>query len=790
VFTWTSPGATFAPADAANTAATLTASGSVTLTVTVMNTIDGGTGVDPVDPEDDPEDTCETADDTCTIPVASSDQFQCDAGILNKGRASDGAVLSGQPGTPGNNALHGNTYQQGVNPDAIATFWTITEQPAGSGVVTFTNAAALNTAFRIGSPARAGEYVFTLTATNENTSETCVDTVTLDLLAVPTVVVKRGFVPTRLHMARGSAGRDVQLTYTSDSAGFITIYDGTGDSDTLDVITSVAIAAGANVDMMVTITATGNRATRPPDLFFLAAQITDSLGVVPGDTDSDGLVSDNAAPLTDPTNFAQPNEQPLVLYTSVPFTAAAMPAAGGVPATTDLTTEVGEVYGGPTGVAQIAHSGIGDNPQLTMLYYGGTAGSQSFVAGVDFNNDGFNDFAVLRSGTEVAVWFGSPGVNTGLSAPDTYAPPGTGGEWPSFAQIGNNTGEAVAVVDAIALAAGDVNGDGNADLVIVQHRPGQVKVILGQGGTTATPFANAATRTRAYPGTTPGSDFALASVAVGNVAGDDSADDIVVGAGNYTAPSGGFGDGAIFIIYGSPILPVSGTNIELVAAAPTGRSLFGTAGARQLRGQVVAVGDYDGAGLLDVVAGFGDNTVGAIEVFTGSSIFPSAPTVVYDVTSNLDVYLGSLFLADVDGVAGTDVIVGAVSANGHDGILSIIPFGAADNTAINSASTIDYVAGAATGDLLGSAINVFDYNGDGVLDVLVGAAFGSYVDVRYGPITADFTSTGVNQRLSAPGRYAGDAILWADINADGNRDLIITDTIGPEKRAYCMFGLD
>jgi hypothetical protein len=541
---------------------------------------------------------------------------------------------------------------------------------------------------------------------------------------------------------------------------------------------SIVDTGGADSNGLVTIPATGDRATLAPNFFALATQITDGVGVVPGDVDADGFVTDDAVALTDPSNTDLPNEQPAILYTSVTMTEAATPAGGGVPALTELTTEVGEVAGAGTGAGLVAHSGIGAGaPALAQV------SKYSIVTGVDFNEDGYDDMAVLTAAGNIDILYGRTGMNT------NYAAAGAGDSWPAVAaNVGEAVGGAGILVNGVAIAAGDVNGDGHADLVALENgATAGVRIILGQGPTAATPFANQATRERLYPASAA-ADLTGGAVLIGDVGGGPAGiDDIVIGAPNFN--NGGVGDGAIFVIYGSGSLPADASILDTQAAfTPYGTSVVGVGAGADARGQVIYVGDYDGAGLLDVVAGYGNlglNT-DSIEVFPGAMPFPPAPTVTYQVGLAASLVNGSFWLADVDGTAGTDIIVGAPGALAGVGLLSIIPNGTAASTAINSASTIDYTGG--VGDALGTALSVIE-DGDGNTYVLVGATGGDYVDVISAPITGDFTVSGVDQRLNvAGGGTAGDSIHWNDVNADGNPDLIVGDS--GAGTAYCMFGLD
>lgn len=333
-----------------------------------------------------------------------------------------------------------------------------------------------------------------------------------------------------------------------------------------------------------------------------------------------------------------------------------------------------------------------------------------------------------------------------------------------------------------------MNGDGNPDLVALNTGTDSVRIIFGQGAGAVTPFANAgsAAQFRNYPVALT-TDLINARVAIGDVAGGSVAD-IVVGAPNYSPPGGQVADGAIFVIHGGATLPASGTTLEVVATAPTGQTVAGTPlGAAEQRGRQIHIGDSDGVPPLDLLAGHGNLIAGGIELFHGASTFPGAPTEVYNLLAAGDLVGGTLFLANVDGVAGTDILVGARAFGGGTGLFSVIPRGTASNTAINSGATFDYAGGA--GEALGVSMAVFDFDGDGNLDVLVGADGGSggWWEVKDSPITGDFAVTGVDVRLFGQGPSAGDGVIHADINGDGSDDLTMLGTGGDA--AFCLFGL-
>jgi len=773
VIAWTSTGATFVPADAANTAATLTASGEVTLTVTVTNTIPGGDNGTPLDPLDDPDDTVETDNDTCTIDAAFTAQLTVEAGGLNPDRATPSFYDSGTPGTGDNNALNGNANQQGVPPDAIATVWTATSQPALSGVVTFSNSAELTTAFRVGPPAKAGEYVFTLTATNENTSETKSDTVTLQLLAEPEVRVADGQAPMRFVMLRGTASEDVSLLYTSESAAFIEIFDGGGD-DPDNLISALSVPTGADATATGKISATGNRETDNPDVYYLDGRITDIVDV-------GGLEDlENPNPTPDRDSLVH-----LVLLTTDSWVESDSTLT---PKVIDLESEVGEVDGG----GDVIHQGIGSDDAFLDVRDTDN-GADRYKTG-DINEDGFDDLIVLN-GEEyyIDIFFGAPDIVTDHG----FADDGEEG-WPTYdydLQIIGNCGFE-------DFCVGDVNGDGHLDIVTVSDCADNfVEVWLLDGADSVTRDDDAdPTYTTVNSNNIDRGNFILCGD-VGTGAGASGIDDIIAVSEAYDDCGGGntnSDDGAVFVIYGRESLPASDDIEEDAVTGFTtkqnGERIFDSnSGSFPCNnddnefGDVVALGQWDSGG-LDLVVGQGDHGNAEVRIYLGGgSRISRNPARVYPADGSEDLQDADAILADVTGDDKAELIV---LSNYYDGqnTVYIVPNGLA-NTGLNDSQVFKYDlesfplpyfdGGDDLGYLVGGdQVAAGDLDGDGVNELLIGNSDEYRVIAIKGPITSNIESPNDVFRVyeDNDGSDVGSAILFGDVTGDGLVDFMLGAT--------------
>jgi MYXO-CTERM domain-containing protein len=380
-----------------------------------------------------------------------------------------------------------------------------------------------------------------------------------------------------------------------------------------------------------------------------------------------------------------------------------------------LGADEGRVFlylGGPAGPDTTADwdsqgadaAGTAAAPQAGSLF------GRSVAAAGDVNRDGFGDIIVGQTNWangEAAegrayVFHGSAGT------PPLQAVP----NWVAEGGVPNGLMGRVA-------GAGDINGDGFADVVVGSPSNaagvGRVLVYLGSAAGLAVPAAPVQVISAAAAGFRLG--FSVASA--GDVNGDGRGD-VIVGASTFS--NGQASEGGVFAYLGQ----ADGT-LQLMAGFP-----FETGQANAGINSVSGVGDVNGDGYADAVAGSPGLTVGGIDqgvvyFFPGSptglgaspvSINPGAVTTSFGVT-----VAGP---GDVNGDGYADIAIGAFRASngttGGTGAVFLIPGSSGGPAITNSALADTILFGANASDALGQALGAAgDVNGDGYADVIAGA---------------------------------------------------------------------
>ncbi|MCX6546028.1 MAG: FG-GAP-like repeat-containing protein [Acidobacteria bacterium] len=410
--------------------------------------------------------------------------------------------------------------------------------------------------------------------------------------------------------------------------------------------------------------------------------------------------------------------------------------------------------GGATGLAATA-------PTILTGVAPGTNFGVSVATAGDVNGDGYADVVVAAEGTGsltglVSVYLG------GASGLATTAATTLSGE-----VAGDSFGRSVAT-------AGDVNGDGYADLVVGAHAynssTGRAHVYLGGGSGVAT---TAATTWTGEAGTY--SDFGRSVASAGDVNGDGYAD-VVVGAYYYDYS----GTGRVYLYLGGP---------NGLATTPA-TILTGETAGNEFGYVVATAGDVNGDGYADVIVGETGYVrgYGRVYVYLGG---PGglATTPATTLTGAVDEQVGwsAGTAGDVNGDGYADVLVGAAGSG-----RAYVYLGGAGGLATTPATTLT----GAAGDQFGCSVaTAGDVNGDGYADVVVGAkSYNNWDGKAYlflggasGLVTSPATT------MAGAGREAlGASVATAgDVNGDGYADVLIgagqtfTGAIG---RVYLYLG--
>jgi hypothetical protein len=459
----------------------------------------------------------------------------------------------------------------------------------------------------------------------------------------------------------------------------------------------------------------------------------------------------------------------------------------------------------------------------------------------DVNGDGFADLIVgapnagpYGEGESYVVfgkasWAGTPSL-------DIATLDGTNGFRLIGIDTGDETGRAVS-------SAGDVNGDGFADLIIGANYAegpdkdrfeGESYVVFGKASWTGTPSLDLATLDGTNGFRLVGIDAYDRSGASVSSAGDvngDGFDDFLVG--TFFAESAFPYDGESYVVFGKPSW--AGTSSLDLA------TLDGTNGFRMLGADgdisgfsVSLAGDVNGDGFGDVIVGApgaGGSSRGESYVVFGKASWTGTPSLdlaTLDGTNGFRLPSpdegdqGGFSVSsagDVNGDGFTDLIVGAPSAEDPGGSNaegeSYVVFGKASwvGTPSLDLATLDgtngfRLVGIDEGDVSGwSVSSAGDVNGDGFADLIVGAPAaenGQYQEgesyVVYGKASwagtpsLDLATLDGTNGFRLIGAEAGDgsgrAVSSAgDVNGDGFADLII-GALGPGGlgESYVIFG--
>ncbi len=324
--------------------------------------------------------------------------------------------------------------------------------------------------------------------------------------------------------------------------------------------------------------------------------------------------------------------------------------------------------------------------------------------------------------------------------------------------------------------AGDVNGDGYSDIIVGadgysngQTAEGAAFVYYGSaGGLNSTPAWQVESNQA-------NSKFGYWVSTAGDVNGDGYAD-VIVGA--YAYDNGQTDEGAAFVYHGSAA-GLSATP-NWMAEGNQANAQYGVA--------VNSAGDVNGDGYSDVLVGayLYDGTYsneGRAELFLGSAEGLSSTPAWAVVGGQANAYLGDAVAGagDVNGDGYADVVIGAYGYdNGQiDEGRAYVYYGSADGLS----TTPDWVNESnATGANYGTAVaTAGDVNGDGYADVIIGAKFESngqlgegraylYLGGPTGLATTPNWTAESNQALASFGGSVGTA---GDVNGDGYADVIV-----------------
>jgi hypothetical protein len=413
------------------------------------------------------------------------------------------------------------------------------------------------------------------------------------------------------------------------------------------------------------------------------------------------------------------------------------------------------------------------------------------VAGLgDVNGDGYADVIVGAYGYDAGeANEGAAFVFLGGVLGIVDGDPGTAAALLESDQAGAELGWSVA-------GAGDVNGDGYADVIVGapdydagETNEGAAFVYLG--GAEGILDGNPGTAAAQLESDQEYAHLGHSVAGAGDVNGDGYAD-VIVGAYGYDA--GEANEGAAFVFLGGAEGILDGNPGTAAAQLESDQANA------WLGWSVAGAGDVNGDGYADVIVGArsydaGETDEGAAFVFLGSAsgIADGNPSTAHAQLESdwADAYLGYSVAGagDVNGDGYADVIVGAESYT-----MSVPLEGAAFVFVGSASGIVGWDPGTAHAQLGGDQANARlgysvagagDVNGDGYADVVVGASVYDAGETQEGAAfvflgsasgIANGTPVSAHAQLESDqeGAVLGSSVAGAgDVNGDGYADVIV-----------------
>ena len=442
------------------------------------------------------------------------------------------------------------------------------------------------------------------------------------------------------------------------------------------------------------------------------------------------------------------------------------------------------------------------------------SGAGASVRGAgDINGDGHADILVATSQARTYLVFGKEDSNT-IELADVAM--GVGG----FAIDGEVSGE--------ICSAGDVNGDGLADLVFgLPHavdEAGRSYVVFGKTDVGAVQLVDVLNGLGGFVLEGEPQSQAGAVAGGGDVNGD-GLDDIIVG-----ARLAGSAAGRSYVVFGK-----SGDTGPVLLA-----DLFDGHGGYTIDGEIAydeaatvsGAGDVNGDGLDDILIGAPLSNATAWRAGRGYVVFGKEDTSRVALSAVASGTGGFVVNAEEQADAGTGISVGAARDVNGDGLDDValtafgigwgpnslpggrtyVVFGKASTQALDLSAIVAGTAGFAVNGVpaeigalsIGSARGGGDVNGDGLGDIIVGAQAYDLAGTGYGAyVVFGKTDTAsvelADLQLGARGIVlegeggslaASSASIEGDVNGDGMSDILVGDPSrdGGLGGVYVVFG--